>query len=214
VSARRIGVLIADDHPVYRSGLAEALRSRPEFEVVAEAGDGETALAEIRRLAPAVAVVDLRLPDMDGIAVVEAVEREGLATRLVILSAYSDNAAVSRALAAGARAYLSKICSAKTLCDTLLAVARGDIVIPPGIQAGLGGEPRSRHDRGEASALTARELEVLRLTADGRSAPDIAAALAVSSATVKTHLQHVYEKLGVSDRAAAVARAIRRGLLD
>jgi two-component system nitrate/nitrite response regulator NarL len=214
VSTRRVGVLIADDHPVYRSGLAEALRGCPEFELVAEAGDGETALAAIRRLVPAVAVVDLRLPDMDGIALVEAVASEGLATRVVILSAYGDNAVVSRALAAGARAYLSKICSSKTLCDTLLAVARGDTVIPAGFRAGLAGELRSRRERGEAPTLTARELEVLRLTADGRSAPDIAEALAVSVATVKTHLQHAYEKLGVSDRAAAVAQAIRRGLLD
>ena len=214
MNTRRVCVLIADDHPVYRSGLAEALRGRPELELVAEAGDGETALAEIRRLLPVVAVVDLLLPDMDGIAVVEAVEREGLATRVVILSAYNDSAVVSRALAAGARAYLPKICTAKTLCDTLVAVARGDTVIPQGIEAGMAGELRSRHDRGEELVLTAREIEVLSLTADGRSAPDIAEALAVSVATVKTHLQHVYAKLGVSDRAAAVAQAIRRGLLD
>ncbi|MDX6628743.1 MAG: two-component system, NarL family, nitrate/nitrite response regulator NarL [Gaiellales bacterium] len=197
-----VSLLIADDHPVYRSGLAEILRGRPEFEVVGEAGDGATALAEIRRLAPDVAVVDLQLPDMDGIAVAEAVAREGLATRVVILSAYEDRDVVQRAFAVGARAYLPKICSAERLCDTLLAVARGQIVLP-GVPAAA-----------PQVALTARETEILRLTADGRSAPEIAATLAVSSATVKTHLQHVYEKLGVSDRAAAVAQAIRRGLLD
>jgi two-component system, NarL family, nitrate/nitrite response regulator NarL len=197
-----VSLLIADDHPVYRSGLAEILRGRPELEVVGEAGDGATALAEIRRLAPDIAVVDLQLPDTDGISVAEAVAREGLATRVVILSAYEDRDVVQRAFAAGARAYLPKICSAERLCDTLLAVARGQTVLP-GLPAAAA-----------QVMLTARETEVLRLTADGRSAPEIAATLAVSAATVKTHLQHVYEKLGVSDRAAAVAQAIRRGLLD
>jgi two-component system nitrate/nitrite response regulator NarL len=198
----RVSVLIADDHPVYRSGLAGVLRERPEFEVVGEAGDGESAVAGIRRLTPGVAVVDLQLRDMDGIAVAEAVAREGLATRVVILSAYEDAAVVARAFAAGARAYLAKIGSADELCDTLLAVARGQIFLP--------GLPESAAQ----ALLTTRETEILRLIADGQSAPEIAAALGVSGATVKTHLQHAYEKLGVSERAAAVAEAMRRGLLE
>ncbi|HET6172530.1 MAG TPA: response regulator transcription factor [Gaiellales bacterium] len=197
----RVSSLIADDHPVYRSGLAALLRGRPEFEVVDEAGDGATALAAIRRLSPALAVVDLQLPDMDGIAVAEAIRREGLATRVVILSAYEDGAVVERAFAAGVCAYLPKIRSAESLCDALLAVARGQTVLP--------GLPECA----APAVLTARETEILRLTADGRSGPEIAVALAISAATVKTHLQHAYEKLGVSDRAAAVAQAIRRGLL-
>jgi two-component system nitrate/nitrite response regulator NarL len=199
----RVSLLIADDHPVYRSGLADILRARPEFEVVGEAGDGATALAEIRRLVPDVAVVDLQLPDMDGLAVAEAIEREALATRVVILSAYEDAAVVRRAFAAGVRAYLPKVGSAGRLCDTLLAVARGQTFVSPGLV-----------DVVAHAVLTARETEVLRLTADGHSAPEIAEALSLSAATVRTHLQHVYEKLGVSDRAAAVAQAIRGGLLD
>jgi two-component system nitrate/nitrite response regulator NarL len=203
VSVRRVGVLIADDHPVYRRGLAEVLRARPEFEVVGEAEDGETALAEIRRLVPDVAVVDLKLRNMDGIVVAEAIQREGLATRVVILSAYEDGAVVRRAFAAGVRAYLPKVGSAGKLCNTLLAVARGQTFVPPGVP-----------DVVAHAVLTARETEILRLIADGRSAPEIAEALALSAATVRTHRQHVYEKLGVSDRAAAVAQAIRAGLLD
>jgi two-component system nitrate/nitrite response regulator NarL len=199
----RVSLLIADDHPVYRRGLAEILRARPEFDVVGEAGDGETALAEIRRLVPDVAVIDLQLPDVDGLAVAEAIGREGLATRVVILSAYEDAAVVRRAFAAGVRAYVPKVGAAGRLCDTLLAVARGRTFVPPGVP-----------DVVAHSVLTARETEILRLTADGRSAPEIAEALALSAATVRTHLQHVYEKLGVSDRAAAVAQAIRGGLLD
>jgi two-component system nitrate/nitrite response regulator NarL len=203
MNARRISVVIADDHPVYRRGLAAALRACPELELVAEAEDGESVLAEIRRLVPRVAVVDLQLPGIDGIEVAAAVASEGLATRMVILSAYEDRAAVERAHAAGVWAYLPKIGSATALCDTLVAVARGDLPPPS----------RARHDGAEQPALTARELEILRLTAEGRSAPDIAEELALSTATVKTHLQHTYEKLGVSERAAAVAQAIRRGLL-
>jgi two-component system nitrate/nitrite response regulator NarL len=203
VSVRRVAVLIADDHPVYRRGLAEILRGRPEFEVVGEAGDGETALAEIRRLVPEVAVVDLKLREMDGIAVAEAIARDGLATRVVILAAYEDEAVLRRAFAAGVRAYLPKVGSAGRLCDALLAVARGQTFVPPGVP-----------DVVAHAVLTARETEVLRLIAEGRSAPEIAEVLALSAATVRTHLQHAYEKLGVSDRTAAVAQAIRAGLLD
>ena len=204
MGARRYGVVIADDHPVYRRGLAEALRACPELEVVGEAEDGAGALAELRRLAPDVAVVDLQLPDMDGIAVAETAGREGLATRVVILSARQERVLVERALAAGVCAYLPKVGPATHLCDTLLAVARGHLPAGTRAAADVAGRP----------ALTRRELEVLRLTADGRSAPEIAQALALSTATVKTHLQHVYEKLGVSERAAAVAQAIRLGLLQ
>ena len=203
MTARRVSVVIADDHPVYRRGLADALRACPDLELVADTGDGESALAAIRRLVPRVAVVDLQLPGLDGIDVAAAVVRDGLATRMVILSAYQDSAVVERALAAGVWAYLPKVGSGATLCDTLLAIARGDR------------PPASSASRAEAEepALTARELEILRLTAEGYSAPDIAGQLALSTATVKTHLQHAYAKLGVSERAAAVAAAIRRGLL-
>ncbi len=170
---------------------------------MAEAEDGESALAEIRRLVPQLAVVDLQLPGLDGIEVAAAVARAGLATRMVILSAYQDPAVVERALAAGVWAYLPKVGSGGALCDTLLAIARGDHA--PAASAS--------RDGAEHPALTARELEILRLTAEGRSAPDIAEALGLSTATVKTHLQHTYAKLGVSERAAAVATAMRRGLL-
>jgi two-component system nitrate/nitrite response regulator NarL len=203
MTPRRISVLIADDHPVFRNGLAEALRARPELELVGEAEDGESALAEMRRLVPRVAIVDLQLPGMDGIEVAAAAAREGLATRVVILSAFEDRAVIERARAAGVSAYLPKAGSAQSLCDTLLAVARGDRPILA----------EARGESGEQPALTARELEILRLTADGRSAPEIAEALGLSAATVKTHLQHAYEKLGVCERTAAVAQAIRLGLL-
>lgn len=208
-----VRVLVADDHPLYREGIARALSARPGIQLVAEVGDGAEAVAEIRRLVPTVAMVDLQLPSMDGIAVIEAVGQEELPTRIIIVSAYEDSATVYRALAAGAKAYLTKLASASTLCDTVQAVARGETVIPPALHSGLAEEIRSRRDRTGDHVLSARELEVLHLIAEGLSAPEIAERLFLGVTTVKTHLQHIYEKFGVSDRAAAVAQAHRRGIL-
>lgn len=210
---RRVRVLIADDHPVYRDGIARVLSQRPEFELVSQVGLGAEAAEEIRRLVPDVALIDLQLPDIDGVSVVDTVVREGLPTRVVIVSAYEDNATIYRALAFGAQAYLPKVSSGEAICDALLAVAAGETVIPPAVQAGLAQEIRSRRDRSEDPVLTQREIEVLRLAAEGLTASQIAERLFVGVPTVKTHLQHVYEKLQVPDRASAVAQAIRRGIL-
>jgi two-component system nitrate/nitrite response regulator NarL len=211
--ARLVRVLIADDHPVYRRGAAGLIDACPDLEVVGEAGTGQGAVDAIRTLAPDVAVIDLGLPDFDGITVIGSLEREGLPTRVVIVSASEDGATIYRAFAHGARAYVPKVATGDMLCATLLAVARGESVILPSIQSALTREIRARRDRTEEPLLTARELEILRFCADGLSSPDIATALFLSVPTVKTHLQHVYAKLEVSDRAAAVAQALRRGLL-
>jgi two-component system nitrate/nitrite response regulator NarL len=209
----RTRVLIADDHPLYHEGVAGALGAHPSLELVGRVELGREAVEEIRRLRPDVALVDLRLPDMDGIGVVEALRREGVPTRVVIISAYEDSATVYRAIAAGADAYLSKASSAPALVRTIEAVARGETVIPSSMQAGLVEQIRAREVAGDEPALTSRELEVLRHTADGLSAPEIAQELVLGVTTVKTHLHNIYGKLGVSDRAAAVATAMRRGLL-
>jgi two-component system nitrate/nitrite response regulator NarL len=208
-----VRIVIADDHPVYREGIIRAFESRPDFTVVADAAAGREALDEIRRHRPDVALVDLRLPDIDGVAVADAVERERLEAKVIIVTAYEDSSTVYRALASGVRSYLPKVCSAKTLCDTVAAVARGETVIPPALQQGLASEIRARRAQADEPLLTVRELEVIRLAAEGLSAPEIAQRLVVGVTTVKTHLQHAYAKLGVSDRAAAVAQALRRGLL-
>jgi two-component system nitrate/nitrite response regulator NarL len=209
-----IDVLIADDHPVYREGAVRVMSECADLRLAAEVGDGAEALAEIRRLRPTVAVVDLRLPSMDGIAVAEAVQRDKLGTRVVIVSAYEDSSTVHRAFAAGVKAYLSKLSSAETLRSTVLAVARGETIVPDGFEAALaGGELKSRHARSSGASLSARETEVLRLIAQGLSAPEIAEQLFVGVTTVKTHLQHIYDKFDVCDRAAAVAQAHRRGLI-
>ena len=212
-ATQRTSVLIADDHPLYHEGVAGALGASPSLEFVARVESGREAVEEIRRLQPDVALVDLRLPDLDGIGVVEVLRREGVPTRVVIISAYEDSATVYRAIAAGAYAYLSKASSAPALLQTIEAVARGETVIPSSMQAGLAEQIRARELAADEPALTARELEVLRLTADGLSAPEIAKELVLGVTTIKTHLHNIYGKLGVSDRAAAVATAMRRGLL-
>jgi two-component system nitrate/nitrite response regulator NarL len=209
----RTRVVLADDHPLFRDGLARRLKERPEFQLVGEAGDGLEALAEIRRLNPDVAVLDVKLPQLDGIAVAAAATRDGLATRVVMLSAFPDSALVYRALAAGARAYLSKDADRQDLCDTINAVARGEVVVPPGLQSGLADQIRVR-SHAEHEHLTPRERDVLVRIAQGASAPQIGQDLHLSTGTVKTHLLHLYEKLGVSDRAAAVAEAMRKGLIE
>jgi len=193
--------------------LARRITERPELELISEAGDGAEALAAIRKLAPDVAVLDIKMPRVDGIQVAEAVARDHLQTRVVMLSAYLDSALVFKALAAGARAFLSKDADRREVCEAIGAVARGGVVLPPGLHSGLVGQIRAR-GAADAPGLTFREREVLALVAAGDSAPQIGRQLHLSTGTVKTHLQHLYEKLEVNDRAAAVAEAMRRGLLQ
>ncbi|HLH64346.1 MAG TPA: response regulator transcription factor [Solirubrobacteraceae bacterium] len=205
-------VLIADDHPLFRDGLARHICERDELRLVGEAADGAAALDAIRDLRPDVAVVDLKMPRVDGIRVAAAAAREAPCTRVMILSAYIESALVFRALAAGAQAFLSKDAGRGEVCDAIVAVARGEVVLPPGLHSGLVEEIRARAGD-EVPALTARELEVLQLVAAGASAPEIGERLHLSTGTIKSHLSHLYDKLGVSDRAAAVAEGMRRGLV-
>jgi two-component system, NarL family, nitrate/nitrite response regulator NarL len=210
----RVTVLIADDHPLFRDGIGRAIRARPDLELVAEVGDGREALERIRELAPAVAVLDLRLPDLDGLEVLNAVRRDGLPTRVLILSASVEGPLVFEAVSAGAAGYISKHADRTAVCDAVAAIARGETVLAPGLQTGLLDEVRARGVADSRPVLTPRETEVLHLIADGLTAPAIGRQLFLSTATVKTHIGHLYEKLGVSDRAACVAEAMRRGLLE
>ena len=206
-------VFVADDHPVYREGVARAIKARPEFELVGEAEDGREALEAIKEILPDVAVLDVQMPGLQGSEVLHAVRRDSVPTRIVLLSAHVDSETVYRAVASGAGAYLSKESSRERILDAVAAVARGEVVLSAEVQAGLASEIQIR-ERDERPALTPREHEILVLTANGHSAPDIGKQLHLSQSTVKTHLKSLYEKLGVSDRAAAVAESMRRGLLE
>lgn len=203
---------MVDDHPVYRDGVVSALGHRAEIEVVAQLSGGRDAIVAIRELAPDVAVLDWQLPDIDGVAVAQAISRENLPTRVLFLSAYFDRGVAYEALAVGAGGFLSKNTGGTEISDAVLAVARGETVLGADIQAALAQDIRRTGVR-EGNPLSEREMEILRLVAAGRSAPDIGRRLHLGTTTVKTHLQRIYEKLGVSDRAAAVAEAMRRNLL-
>jgi two-component system, NarL family, nitrate/nitrite response regulator NarL len=209
----KVTVLIVDDHAFFRDGLSRGLTRSGQIAVVAEAANGREGLEAIRRERPTVAVVDYQMPDMDGIALLHAVTREQLATRVVLLSAFTDSAVVFRALEEGAAGYLSKDADRQDIVDAVLGVARGDTIVPAQLAAGLAGEIRLRA-QSQAPALSERERQVLQAFARGRSIPQTAAELYIEPSTVKTHTQRLYEKLGVSDRAAAVAEAMRRGLLE
>ncbi len=207
-----IRVYVADDHPIYRDGLMRALARRPEFDLVGGSADGATAITELEELRPDVAILDLRMPGVDGIGVMRAIQDAELATRVVLVSAFSDSDVIYEAVASGASAYLHKDADRDQICDAVAAVARGETRLPQAIQERLLSAIRARA-AAEHTGLTPREREILKLSADGLTAPEIGKTLHLSPATVKSHLQHVYEKLGVSQRTAAVAEAMRRGLL-
>jgi len=210
---RRVRVLAAEGEPLYRDAVVRAIRQRPELELVAASGDGREALDAIGAARPDVAVVGGTLDGLSGPQLLNAVARDGLRTRVVMIAARPEPAQVYSALADGAAGYLTKDADARELCDAITAVARGATVLAPELQGCVAEEIRLRAPR-TRPLMTDRERETLRLIAEGLTAPAIGDALHLSTATVKTHLQHIYEKLGVSERAAAVAEAMRRGLLE
>ena len=212
-SKKRVRVVVADDHPLYREGVVKALSASGQVEVVAEAEDGYQALHEIRERQPDVAVLDYKLPKLDGLAVTHAVVRDRLPTRVLMLTGFSESGLVYRALQAGVSGFLPKEARREEIRDAVLACARGENVLAPQVASTLVAEIRMRGTR-EAPILTEREGQVLRSIAAGKSVPQIARELFLGATTVKTHVQHLYEKLGVSDRAAAVAEAMRRGLIE
>jgi two-component system, NarL family, nitrate/nitrite response regulator NarL len=210
----RVRVLVADDHPIYREGIVRAVKERPDLELVGEAEDGRGALDDIKRAEPDVALLDIRMPGLEGPQVLNALHRDGIKTRVIFLSAFMESELAYETVAAGARGYLSKESSREEICDAIAAVARGGTALAPEAQAGLALQVQERESTADSPQLTPREREVLHLIAEGLSAPQIGRRIHLSPTTVKSHLHKLYEKLGVSDRAAAVAEAMRRGLLE
>ncbi|WP_420124693.1 response regulator [Nakamurella sp.] len=212
-SERRIEVVVIDDHPFFRDGVSRGLTNSGLITVVAEAENGRDGLAAIAEHRPQVAVVDYQMPDLDGIAVTQAVVRDGLPTRVLLLSAITDSPVVFRALEVGASGYLSKDARRAEIVDAVLSVAQGRTVVPPELAGSLAQEIRQRAQPA-GPVLSEREMQVLKGFARGLSIPQLSKELYIGASTVKTHTQRLYEKLGVSDRAAAVAEGMRRGLLE
>jgi two-component system, NarL family, nitrate/nitrite response regulator NarL len=211
--AERVQVMIADDHPLFREALTDAVRARPSLELVGTAEDGHEALEMIRELGPAVAVLDVRMPELDGLAVLNAVRRDELGTQVLFCATSTESSLVYDCMAAGAAGYLDKGSAAKEICEAIATVARGETVLGDRVEPGVLQQIRLRGE-GPVLKLTKRELEMLRYLAEGLSAPEIAKELVIEPSTVKSHLKSLYEKLGVSDRAAAVATGMRQGLVE
>lgn len=210
---KTVRVVVGDDHPIYRDGIVRALDTGDRTSVVAAVGDGYAALEAIREHLPDVALLDYKMPGLDGIAIAHAVTRDRLSTRVLLLSATTDGAVVYRAIQDGAAGYLSKEADRDEIVAGVIACARGDDVLPPELVTSLTAQVR-QHAQSPAPALSDRERQILRLIADGKSVPEMAADLFVAQTTVKTHIRRLYEKLGVSDRGAAVAQAMRSHLLE
>ncbi len=204
-----IRIVVVDDHPVVRDGLRGMLDGQPDLEVVGEAGDGREALAQVARHAPDVVLVDLRMPVLDGVGAIAELARTHPAVRTLVLTTYDEDHDIVRALEAGAAGYLLKDVPREELFRAVRAAARGEAVLAPAVTARLLGRLRGP----AAVPPSERELEVLALVARGMTNRAAARALSISEATVKTHLVHVFAKLGVDDRTAAVTVALERGLL-
>ena len=200
-----IRVLLVDDHPVVRSGLAGLLGEEPDIEVVGEASDGAEGVELASSLAPDLVLMDLRMPGMDGATATAAIT--GAGGRVLVLTTYDTDADILRAVEAGATGYLLKDTPREQLVEAVRSAARGDTVLAPPIAAKL-----MRQVRGHEQ-LTPRELEVLGLVAQGRSNGEIARELFIGEATVKTHLLRIFDKLDVDDRTRAVTVAMERGYL-
>jgi two-component system nitrate/nitrite response regulator NarL len=209
----RVRVVVVDDHPFFRDGLTRGLVNSGRVDVVGEAENGRDALELITELRPDVAVVDYQMPDLTGLQVLSAIVRDGLPTRVLMLSAVVESSVVYSSVEAGAAGYLSKDARRQEIVDAVLAVSRGRTVVPPELAAGLVSQIRMRAEPNRP-ILSPRELEVLRGFARGLSVPELGTELFLGTSTVKTHAQRLYQKLGVSDRAAAVAEGMRQGLVE
>jgi DNA-binding NarL/FixJ family response regulator len=206
---RTIGVLVADDHPVVRSGLVGMLASKPDLRVVGTAADGAEAVARTGELRPDVVLMDLRMPRLDGVSATEQIGATHPEVAVLVLTTYDGDADIVRAVAAGAAGYLLKDAPLDTLADAIRAVARGETVLAPHVAARLA----SRLRVPEPVALTRREIEVLAAVARGGTNAEIGRALFIGEATVKTHLLRIFAKLHVDDRTHAVTIALERGIL-
>ncbi len=204
-----IRVLLVDDHPVVRAGIEGILNSQPDIEVVGEASDGMEALHLNRALQPDVILMDLQMPAMDGVTAIKAIREQANPPYILVLTTYDTDADIVQAIQAGATGYLLKDTPREDIFAAVRQVAKGESVLTPVVASRLMARMRAPAEE----QLSERELEVLALVSQGHSNQDIAKQLHISAATVKTHLIHIYGKLGVNDRTAAVTTALEKGIL-
>ena len=212
-----IKLLIADDHLIIRQGLRLILETEADFELVGEASDGAEALKLCKKLKPDVVLMDLRMPNMDGLTAIEKLRDEQSEIAVVILTTFNEDELMLRGLQAGARGYLLKDTDRSTLFDTIRAAARGETLLKPEIMARVLSQkqhsPTHSENTHNTGNLTERELEVLVNIAEGKRSKEIANQLGITERTVKAHLASIYGKLGVDSRAGAIAAAVQLGLL-
>jgi DNA-binding NarL/FixJ family response regulator len=202
-----IRILLADDHPLLRDGVAGLVADQPDMELVGEASSGREALDQFRKHRPDITLLDLQMPEMNGIDAILAIRSEFPKARIVVLTTYTGDAQILRALKAGAQAYLLKSVLRRELLDTIRAVHQGQRRIPPEIAAQLA-------EHAADDPLTSREIEVLRLIAAGKANKLVASDLSITEETVKGHVKSILSKLGASDRTHAVTIALKRGIIQ
>jgi len=204
---RPIRILSVDDHSLLREGIAALVASQPDMELAAEASNGREAIEQFRKHRPDVTLMDLQMPEMSGIDAMGAIRAEFPEARVIVLTTYSGDVQVMRALKAGARAYLLKGLLRKELLETIRAVHAGHKRVPPEIAAEIA-------EHATDDSLTSREIDVLRLIAGGNANKEIAAQLSITEETVKGHVKNILAKLGANDRTHAVTIGLKRGIID
>jgi DNA-binding NarL/FixJ family response regulator len=208
-ASENVRILISDDHPVVRTGLRGMISGEPDFDVVGEAENGKEAVALTGELRPDVVLMDLRMPEMDGVTAIGHIKAEHPEVQILVLTTYESDADILRAIETGATGYLLKDTPRQELFGAIRQVAQGKSPLAPGVAARLMQRMRDPAEEG----LSTREIEVLELVARGTSNKEIAKQLWVSETTVKSHMLHIFDKLGVTDRTAAVTAALKRGII-
>jgi len=209
-----IKILIADDHPVVREGLSAMLSKQPDIDVVGEAGNGREAIEKTRESRPDVVLMDLRMPEVDGVEAMRQISATNPETRFIVLTTYDNDEYIFKGIEAGARAYLLKDSPREDLFTAIRAVYRGESLIQPAVAGKLLDRFAELSRQVQApESLSGREIEVVKLMAEGTANKQIAAGLHISESTVKTHIQTIFQKLGVSDRTGAVTQSIRKGFI-
>lgn len=213
MNQNRIRLVVVDDHALFRKGLVSLLADMPEFEVIAEAENGQEGLEQIRRHRPDVALLDINMPVLDGIETVKALRRSGESTRILMLTISQNDRDLVAAIRAGADGYLLKNADPEDLRKAILYVAKGEGVLSPEVTGTVLKALAKSIPEGANMQLSERELEVLNCLADGLKTQEVASTLFISENTVKTHIRHIFEKLEVSNRVEAVRKAVQLGLI-